>query len=472
MYTQCFKHIAMKTFLLYLLILPVLVMALSCSENDHSVEGNVKGLGDAKVYLFEFEGSHFNLVDSVNSKKDKFIFEMTPNRKHGMYHVRWGREANSGIDIIYNYEDFKFFCPKDSIDLLRFENSPENELFYAFYPIKLTIQQLIDLGDRMHRADPAGNRPKLIKLNKYIDSLEYSVNQMIDELDSASASLFAYKVVRAMFYPKYSYEIEMGRTKATDDFQFMQAYFFSYIDFHEPGLIRTPFIQMAIEDYLTLYVFPPSDEEYRRAADHIMSRAAVNDEMYDYVINLLVGSFETSDYWEVYLYLMETYMAEVCEEDGGYDDKHLLYEIVKNSRPGSVVPDIAGTDTQGRTLSLKGDVHGKAIVLLFWDPDCENCKQIIDPLVAMWPSYKEKGLEILAFGITTQQDEWLNAIEEHSMGDWMHISDFKETESVVFDKLHIRGTPEIYILDENYKIYSRPLNYMQMDRDISELLGS
>jgi peroxiredoxin len=466
-----FNLFAMRSFLISVLILPVLCIAISCSDNTHSIEGNITGIGNRQVYLFSFEGSNFTLVDSVKSKEDIFVFSMNPEQKHGMYHVRWGREANSGVDVIYNYEDFKILCHKDSIELLRFENSPENDLFYAFYPIKLTIQQLLKLGDRMHRADPAGNKSKLIELNNYIDSLEYSVNQMIDELDSSSVKLFAYKVVRAMFYPHYSYESEMGRTKAENDFQFMQTYFFSYIDFNEPGLIRTPFIQMAIEDYLTLYVHPPGDEQFRKAADLIMSKAAVNDEMYDYVINLLVRSFETSDFWGVYLYLMETYLSEVCEGDGGYDDNHLLYEVVKNSRPGSPAPDIAGTTPDGRTVSLKGDVQGKAIVLLFWDPDCEHCKHIIDQLVVVWPAYKEKGLQILAFGLTTNRDEWLEAIDEHKMGDWIHMSDFKETESVVFEKLHVRGTPEIYILKEDYTIYSRPLNYMQMDKDISELLG-
>jgi len=465
------KLFAMRSFFISLFILPVLCIAISCTDSNHKIEGNVTGIGNETVYLFAFEGSSFNLVDSVVSKDDEFVFSATPEMKHGMYHIRWGKEANSGVDVIYNYENFKLFCHKDSIELLRFENSPENDLFYAFYPIKLTIKQLVNLGDKMNRVDPVGNKPKLKHLSHYIDSLELSVNQTIDKLDTASKSLFAYKVVRAMFYPDYAYEFEQGRTKAKNAFEFMHTYFFSYIDFNEPGLIRTPFIQMAIEDYMTLYVYPPTEEQFRNASDLIMSKAAVNDEMYDYVINLLVNTFETSDYWETYLYLMETYLAEVCDGDGGYDDKQLLYEVVKNSRPGSAAPNIKGVTPDGKKMSLKGDVHGKAIVLLFWDPDCEHCKHIIDQLVVVWPAYKERGLQILAFGLTTHKDDWIEAIDEHKMGDWIHLSDFKETESVVFDELHVRGTPEIYILKEDYTIYSRPVNYIQMDKDISALLG-
>jgi thiol-disulfide isomerase/thioredoxin len=464
------KYLIMRSIIVYLIVLPLFALAVSCSEKHHVVEGKVKGIGDVQVYLHAFDGKDIKIVDSVKSNKDVFVFQMKPERLNGMYHVRWGKGPADGIDIIYNYQDVKFSVPKDSLHLLSFDASNENELFMSFYPIRLTIHQLTNLGDQMNKADPIGNKQQLIELNIYLDSLEYAVHQMFDDMDAESQKLLAFKVMRTAFYPNYDYELAKGRTTKQDPFVFMQHYFFSYVDFTEPALIRTPFIHQAIEDYLNLYVYPHSMEKYKSACDMIVSKAAVNDDMYDYVVNLLVRTFESSDYWELYLYLMETYLPEVCADGDNYGDKTLLYEIVKKSRPGSPATDIAGVSPDGRTLSLKADAHGKAIVLLFWDPDCGHCKMIINQLVTVWPAYEQRGLEVVAFCLTKKKDEWIQAVDVYNMGEFVNMSDLKDTESVTFDKYHIRGTPEIYVIDENFTIFSRPVNYIQLDRDIMQLL--
>lgn len=460
----------MRSIFIYWIILPIIGICVSCNDNYPVIEGKVNGIGDTQVYLHAFDGKDLRLIDSVKSKSSSFVFKMSPERKHGMYHIRWGKAPGDGIDIIYNHDNVRFTTPKDSIHLMTFDKSPENDLFFAFYPIRITIEHLSNLGDVMNRTDPIGNKPKLVELNNYLDSLEYSVHYMLENLDEESKQLFAYKVIRAAFYPNYDYELQMGRAEKQDPYLFMQKNFFNNIDFNEPGLIRTPFLHNAIEDYMGLYVFPPSEEQFRKVSDFIISKAAVNDEMYDYVVNLLVRTFELSDFLEVYLYLMETYQTEICEDDNNYGDKHKLYEIVRQSRPGSQAPDIAGITPDGKTVSLYGNSGGKAIVLLFWDPDCEHCKLIIDQLVAFWPAYREKGLAVVTYGLTKYRDDWLHAIQEHNMGGFLNMTDLKDTESLVFEKYHIRGTPEIYVLNNDFKIFSRPSNYIQLDKDLTQIL--
>ncbi len=465
------KTLMIRTLYFYLFILPMIGISVSCTEKYPVIEGTVNGIGNTPVYIHAFDGQDLKLIDSVKSRNNVFVFNMSPERKHGMYHLRWGKNPADGIDVIYNYSDVRFTTPKDSIHLMVFQDSPDNDLFFAFYPIRITIEHLSHLGDMMNRADPIGNKAKLIELNHYLDSLEYAVQQMLDDLDRESKDLFAYKIIRSAFYPNYDYELKMNRTEKQDPYLFMQKNFFNHIDFNEPGLIRTPFLHSSIEDFMGLYVYPPTEEQYKRASDLIISKAAVNDEMYDYVVSLLVHTFEQSDFLEVYLYLMEIYQSELCEGDNLYEDQHKLYEIVRQSRPGSQASDIAGTTPEGKTVSLYGNAENKAVVLLFWDPDCDHCKIIIEQLVAMWPSYRAKGISVVTFALTKYKDDWMEAIQEHHMENFLNMTDMKDTESQAFSKYHIRGTPEIYLITEDFQIFSRPSNYIELDRDLNQIIN-
>jgi peroxiredoxin len=462
----------MKKTVIILILLPLLCMG-SCREktDKFTIEATITGIGSSQIFLYAYEGVNQQLVDTTQSNNDIFAFELPLDFPTGMYHVRWGAKPYEGIDILINGENFKLFAHKDSIgETLQFVDSDENELFYAFYPIKLSIRQLISIGDQMNRVDPFGNKQKLMELNEYLDSLEFQTHALIDEIDEKSQELFAYKVIKAAFYPNYDYYFANNKVKKMDAYLFMQSHFFDHIDFNEPALIRTPFVFQAIEDYLSLYVYPPTEESFQKACDMIISKAAVNDEMYDYVSHVLVKTFETTDFWQLYLYLMETYLSDICTDDNIYNDNTRLYKIVKNSRPGSVAQNIYGFSPGDDKVSLH-DISAKAIVLLFWDPDCYHCKQIIQELVTVWPSFKEKGLQVAAFSISKDKKEWINSINFHKMEDWIHFTDLKDTKSDVYDKYHIRGTPEIYVLTHDFQIYSRPSNYMMLDSDIMELLN-
>ncbi len=462
----------MRSFLFYLTIIPLLGIALSCGNKETSIEGHISGIEDSDVFLLSYEGKSVTRVDSTRSKNGKFKFMMSPELKHGMYHVHWGPQPHEGIDFVWNYENFSFTAHNDSIgQTLTFNNSPENDLFYAFYPIKLTITQLTAMGDHLNKTDPMGNRNKLIDLNNYLDSLEFAVHQLLDDLDEDSKKLFSYKVLKAAFFPNYDYFYDKGKVTKMDPLVFMHFYFFENIDFNEPGLIRTPFLFFAIEEYLSLYVSPPTSEQFQKASDMIISKAAVNDEMYEYVTSLLVKTFESSDFWEVYLYIMETYQSEVCSDHDAYGDKGKLYEIVSNSKPGSPAPDFSGVTTEGKPSSFHEVFSPTGYVLLFWDPDCAPCEFLIAQMSAFMPQYRQKGVEVVAFGLTKDKEEWLDAIDKHKMKDWVNLTDLKDTESPLFDKYHIRGTPEMYVVTKDFEIFSRPSNYIELDKDLARLMG-
>ena len=97
----------------------------------------------------------------------------------------------------------------------------------------------------------------------------------------------------------------------------------------------------------------------------------------------------------------------------------------------------------------------KQVLLMFWSPDCIHCIDMIKFLKYALQVNKNTKTKIVAFAIVETKEEWERGIAENDMSEWIHVSDLKAYKSIVFDQIHIRGTPEIYVFRDG-KIVLRP----------------
>lgn len=444
-------------FSLLLLLTISFVITVSCSNNsEYYIKGEIKGLNNISVFLASYYGTQITTLDSTIIKNGKFKFIMPSNSLPGMYRL-YLTNKELGFDFIFNYENFRFETKKDSlISAIKILESEENKMLYSFLPIKVSIENLLNLGDRLNKQDPISNKPKLIEINNIIDSIEIETHKILYNTDSLDKQKLAYHVLKASFYPNYYFHLYKGGKEYTNSFDFMQKHFFDNLNFNETKLLRTPLIYNLIEDYLSFYVNPKTTENYIKASNFILSKSSVNDTMFNYVFEMLLNTFETSEFVEVYIYLMETYFTEQCEDNNpAYADKQNLFNLVKKSMPGNIVNNFYAFSKDGDSTNLynyKSDVF----LLFFWAPDCPFCKQQIEFLKHIKNKYQNKDIKIIAFGITESKSEWLKSIDNYQINNWTNISDFKGTNSSIFEKIHIRGTPELYLLSEDFKILSRP----------------
>lgn len=462
-----------KHLIVVLLIFPIISLAaVSCTKSGYLIEGEVVGLQKGTLYLSSYYGSKLDKIDSVNFSGGKFKIYLPEDALPGMYRIYWNNNIPEGIDFIFNKENFRFKTHKDSLlSALQILESEENELLYSFLPLKLAIDQFMSLGDRLNREDPFNNKPALIEINNYIDSLEFRAYKLLAEIDENSKNKLSYKVLKAGFYPNYEIHLQMGGNEYSNAYEFMQKHFFDNLDFNEANLIRTPIIYMMVNEYLQMYVEHQTKESYIKASNFIISKAAVNDEVYDYVSSLLLKTFETSDFWEVYVYLMETYFSDVCyDENTQYADKQKLYLTVKNSIPGNKAQNFGALNINGNTASLY-EHKATAILLFFWSPDCPYCAQQIEFLKMANEKYKDKDIKIIAFALTDSKKEWQESVNSYKINNWINISDLKGMDSDVFEKIHIRGTPELYLLSKDFVIESRPQNAQMLEDAIKKLVN-
>lgn len=127
-------------------------------------------------------------------------------------------------------------------------------------------------------------------------------------------------------------------------------------------------------------------------------------------------------------------------------------DVARKNNPGNPVGDFAYTTPDGRQTTLH-DTQGGMLLLMFHDPECDNCKQTLQLL-------SENGTikKLIADGtltpllIYTEGDSsiWHAHKNNHPHG-WLH--GFDATESIKMKRIYeLRAMPSIYLLDSAKRV--------------------
>lgn len=163
-----------------------------------------------------------------------------------------------------------------------------------------------------------------------------------------------------------------------------------------------------------------------------------------------------------------------------------LSEEVRNSKPGKklaahierykplsigqTVPDFTMKDIADRTVSIS-DFRGKYLLLVFWSPECDHCKNEIPNLVKNYKLFKDKGFSILGVAIEAEnkRQQWINIVTQNSM-EWANVSDLKLWNSEILNIFKIYTIPFNYLIDPNGKIISRQLYGDDLTKVLSDII--
>ncbi len=123
----------------------------------------------------------------------------------------------------------------------------------------------------------------------------------------------------------------------------------------------------------------------------------------------------------------------------------------ENTKVGATFQNFEFNTPQKGFKSLY-DIHSQYKIVVFWGSFCPHCKDEKPLLEAYYPEFKEKGGEIVAFAIETNEQEFKNFIKGLN---WINDSDYLFWSSPVVQKYGVEGTPTIYVLDKDNKIIAK-----------------
>jgi thiol-disulfide isomerase/thioredoxin len=461
----------------------------SCSGNDISgdagsltpyepgkVYGEVAGLPDSRILLFELYGSEVNLLDSVFAGPGgSFEISFPPEREKGVYRFAMGKSTIPGdhamqlrhFDLIWDGSTVAFrthyASPVDSMEILL---SEENTQYY---------QLLARLG-QYHRkistlSSALANYPRDDNFHRRLERQYRRVqNRRLNYIDNLakrnSQSIFA-SIARFHKMPVISSPAGDAGIKAMKDG------FFFEDQFSDPVILRTDLIPARINRYLALcHADAPGDpfelqEEMIKAVDVIMQHAIENEGVYYFVVEYLINLFsEMQDMDPVVEHLTGRYLlGSVCFEEGLLLDQASAQAM--EFREGNRVPGFGFTASDGRAINIQ-DIESRYTLILFWGSWCPHCEGVMEGLWDIYNLYRQQEgfLEVVAIGIEEDEAVWRAHIEERGY-DWINFSSFKWWDCPVAREYNLKGTPTMILLDSEKRFLQEPVRVRSLARFLS-----
>lgn len=232
-------------------------------------------------------------------------------------------------------------------------------------------------------------------------------------------------------------------------------HFWDAMDFSDRSVsLDTAFMEQSFANFASLFEVVGSDA-VGEGMKQLVARATVDSEASAFLAHVA----------EKYLYDPNSPMLDegsyilfaeaFSENDSIQPDLKVrprwLLEAACKNRPGNTAADFSFTDRDGNRNTMRKWVAGAAsqVLMLFYDPDCESCKNILNELTAsqrLAEMIAEGQMRVLAVYIGNDSELWHNTCATLPQ-EWtvaIDGSNIEDNELYVFPAM-----PVMYLLDNN-----------------------
>ncbi len=162
---------------------------------------------------------------------------------------------------------------------------------------------------------------------------------------------------------------------------------------------------------------------------------------------------------------VETYLKFKAENDA----------IEQRAGIGIKAHDISLFDTDSNKISLF-DLKGKVVLIKFWNPSCDICRDENKKLKEIYFKNKDKGFEVFAVSIGTKREDWIYAINEDDTKEWINIKISEEGDNIpnlssFYVALYgVKSIPYSFLIDRNGYIINKGFKIDVLDELLQDIL--
>lgn len=436
-------------------------------DGGYRIRIQIKGIPDSVCYLANYFGDKTYLVDTALVKKDgSFVFESDTLLPGGIYIVA-GQSNNKYFELLVD-ESQRFSVNTSLTGIpgeLRFENSPDNALFYYYVNENIQRRKKVEEITRKLKGMDSSSDSALI-LNEKVKSIYDGLYDFEDSIINSYPESFVSVVLKAKQEPELAPAryLEDGREDSVYAYQSYKRHFWDNLDPADERLLRTPLYHKRLKSYFENVIFQDPDT-LTREADFFIQRARSNKETFKYAVWYLTYKFETSNimgFDEVFVHMVDNYYAR---GEAYWTDSTIVRSLMKradelrNVLIGSQAPNLILIDTAGAFKSLYS-YESEYMIVLFYEYGCGHCRKEITALKS-WDPVSLYDAQVFAVNTDTNLREWKKFITEQKL-DWIHVNATRSITQDYHDLYDINVTPTIYLLDNRKKIIAKRLKTEQM----------
>lgn len=470
----------MKKTILFIII-SICTLLTNVSAQEYKIKVKVNGLHNDSLYLGHYYAEKLYAVDTcITDSKGAGVFSKKKKLDGGLYTVLIPSRKMSFFELIITSEEQNFTLETDTTDYplhMKVKGSKENELFYNFQK-KMASMKIVAMDYQKRYTSNKANKDSIKYLTHKLDSIEKDKDLYWENEVKNNPNTLYSKIVNAMSGIKIPEPTFDKNIKGYDSIAAVYRYnynvehFFDKIDFTDPRLLRTPFVEQKLKDYLEKQLIPNFDT-ITNAAIKVIEKSRVNKEFFKYMVITCTNYFLTSQIMGmdgVFVNLAEKYYLS---GEATWADTSVMKQMIKyvnQFKPnmiGKVAHDLKLESYSGEIVSLH-QVKAKYTVLAFWEPSCGHCKKEIPLMNEKYPKWKELGVEVFAVYTQLDEKEWKDFIDKHETNDWINAFD-RYHRSEFRKYFNVDRTPTMYLLDEKKVIIAKRLGVDEIDKMLERL---
>ena len=238
-------------------------------------------------------------------------------------------------------------------------------------------------------------------------------------------------------------------------------HFWDAMDFGDTARSRnTAFMEQNFSNFISVFPFA-SEPAQQTAVGALLHKAEADSAAYV----LLAGIAEKYLYEpnspmlseDYYILFLDRLVNSPILNSGSARRLRWQLEAANKNRPGMTAADFSYVTRDGSQGTLHGMRHGGDLLLIFYDPDCEHCKETMDRLQhddRLGQMVADGTLAVLAIYSGDDHDLWVKTASSLPEG-WTvgyEPGTMQEDGSYV-----LRAMPTLYLLDSSKKVLQKDL---------------
>jgi hypothetical protein len=248
-------------------------------------------------------------------------------------------------------------------------------------------------------------------------------------------------------------------------------------DFSDTAYIHLPEVtEQAIVDYADILPYAGAPVA-AQSVTALLSKAEkeASGRMYAYFLKMLEKYLydPNSPYHddEFYIPVMEYVIKDRRSSEADRTRAEFTLGMMMKNRRGTTACDLAGTLSNGSERRLH-DVKSTYTLLMFYNPDCHACGEMIEGLkrsaaveklhangtLAMFLFYPDEDVSIWKKHLSDIPDSWINGYDRQTK--------VKDT-----DLYDLRAIPTLYLLDKDKKVLLKDVNPARLEKWLAEFAG-
>lgn len=451
------------------LLLPIFtsLSALNAQKN-HQINAQITGYTEgSSVKLVGNYADQTFLADTARfGAEGKVSFKSVEGFAEGLYYLLLPDDRNCSFFVVNGEESVMIRSTKDNLTLgMTAEGSLENQLYFDNNRYQAALETKFNaLNQQAQTAQPAEQAALKTQLQTLLEERDAKVLSLRAQYPNA---LFP-KFKQAGQNPKIRFAfLPNGALDSVATLINFRTDWWNGCDFTDARLVRTPVFFNKLKKYIDEYTAQNPDSIIV-SIDYLLAKTLNNKELQKPIVGWLLGKYKPMqtklmDGEAVYSYLVLKYMTPDLFPD--LDDKDLKAtqdraREMRSSLVGMIGQNVWGKDKNGIKRSLY-DINAPIKIVYIYYTDCDHCKAETPKLREIYNKWNKRGVEIFSIaGNVKERADWLNFEKNYGI-NWTNIMD-PQLESKFNEKYFVDNTPEIYVLDKDFRIIAKNLKPEQL----------